>query len=74
MGVCRRVDELRSDAELVAIALHRPFKHVTDVQFLADLPDVHRARIRYRVAPRPQKNQLEPSTKSRGRVGSAWRA
>ena len=34
------VDELRIDAHLVLIALHRTFQHIANAELLADLPGV----------------------------------
>ena len=42
MRIARRIDQLRGDADLVALALHRTFEHVADVQVLADLPHIDR--------------------------------
>jgi hypothetical protein len=40
MRVARRIDQLRGDTDLIALALHRTFEHIADVQVLADLPHI----------------------------------
>ena len=40
MRVARRIDQLRGDPDLIALALHRTFEHIADVQVSADLPHI----------------------------------
>ena len=40
--VARRIDQLRGDPDLIALALHRTFEHIADVQVPADLPHIDR--------------------------------
>lgn len=42
MRASSRIDQLRSDADLVALALQRAFQHIANVQLASDLPHIDR--------------------------------